>query len=222
MTRRAPADSPPIQQAFTREDGAGANWAHDAVSLSPNVTATVTAEGHLPLAPRGATPITRSDELGHVRARGDNVSLDSETGKGFVTDCARNTEGLLTDQQLKEAWGLDESEWTGLAENTPLLNAIKAERERRIRSGEAAREAAQRHFAGAPSVLNQILHNETISPRHRIEAAKELRQVASSAPEDRAAAGEKFVISIDLGGDCRLVKGFDLPTRIPCDDGEAQ
>jgi hypothetical protein len=151
---------------------------------------------------------------------GTEVALDSDTGEAFVAGCARNTEGLLTDQQLKETWGLEQREWVALGENAPLLSAIKAERERRIRSGEAAREAAQRHVAGAPSVLNQILHNETISPRHRIEAAKELRQMAVSGPANPA-AGEKFVISIDLGGDCRLVKEYDLPARIAGDE-EAQ
>ncbi len=93
-----------------------------------------------------------------------------------------------------------EHEWPQLAENTPLLNAVKAERERRIRSGEAAREAAQRHFASAPSVLNEILQNKLIPARHRIEAAKELRRWRPLGP-DATATAEKFVITIDLGGD---------------------
>jgi hypothetical protein len=128
---------------------------------------------------------------------------------------------LRSDREIKEAWGLDAVDWARLAENTALLNEIKAERERRIRSGEAAREAAQRHYALAPSILNEILQNEAISPRHRIEAAKELRQVAAAAREN-IGTGERFIISIDLGGDQRLVKEFDQPARIPGDDGDAQ
>ena len=72
--------------------------------------------------------------------------------------------------------------------------AVRAERERRILSGEAPKEAAQRHFTKAPAVLNDILTDEQVSPRHRIEAARELRQVAGSGPE-RARRPEKSLQS---------------------------
>jgi hypothetical protein len=186
------------------------------VSLPGNVTATVTA-----CADRSSTPTSTGFENGSVGIRGVSVNLDSEPAKTFVTECARNIEGLRSDQEIREAWGLDEREWTALADNTPVLNAIKAERERRIRSGEAAREAAQQHFAKAPSILNDILQNDTISPRHRIEAAKELRQVAGGGRENEAAA-ERFTIVIDLGEDYRLTKEFDQPASIADDDGETQ
>jgi hypothetical protein len=75
--------------------------------------------------------------------------------------------------------------------------------------------------ARAPSVLNEILQNEAISPRHRIEAAKELRQVAAGAREN-IGTGEQFIISVDLGEDRRLVKEFEQPVRVPGDDGDAQ
>jgi hypothetical protein len=165
---------------------------------------------------------TSGCESGRVTTLGNNVASDDAINRDFVADCARNIEGLRSDGELKEAWGLDEHGWSQLSENAPLLDAIKAERERRIRNGEAAREAAKLHFVDTPSVLCQILHNEAISPRHRIEAAKELRQVACSAPEDSSSAGAKFVISINLGADHRLVKDFDLPARIPRDDGTEQ
>jgi hypothetical protein len=149
------------------------------------------------------------------------VNLGDELAETFITECARNIEGLRSDREIKETWGLDDGEWIALAENAPLLNAIKATREQRIRNGEAAREAAQQHFAKAPSILNDILQNETISPRHRIEAAKELRQVAGGGQEN-AAAGERFTIVIDLGEDYRLTKEFNQPARIPNGDGDAQ
>ena len=151
--------------------------------------------------------------------RGTDVALDSELAKSFVADCARYTEGLLNEQELREAWGLDEQAWVQLAENMPLLLAIKAERERRIRSGEAAREAAQRAFANAPSVLSEILHNQLVSPRARIEAARELRHVAASGPETSAAA-EKFVINIDLGGDDKFVLETEIVPRLPSTEEE--
>jgi hypothetical protein len=108
-----------------------------------------------------------------------------------------------------------------LARNEQLLRAVRAELDRRITNGEAAREAAQRHFAKAPSILNDIMQNNTISPRHRIEAAKELRQAAGGDRENMG-AGEKFIIMIDLGEDHRLIKEFNQPARIPSRDGDAQ
>jgi hypothetical protein len=190
--------------------------------LVPDIAATVTtgAEQESASAPPHAPPASLG-EAGHVHLRGDAVSLDCELAKTFVIDCARNIEGLRSDREIREAWGLDEAAWARLAENIPLLNQIKAERERRIHNGEAAREAAQRHFAKAPSILNDILQNGAISPRHRIEAAKELRQVAGTAREN-ANSTEKFVIMIDLGQDYRVVKEFDQPARIPSIDGDAQ
>ena len=151
--------------------------------------------------------------------RGTDVALDSELAKSFAADCARYTEGLLNEQELREAWGLDEQAWVQLAENMPLLLAIKAERERPIRSGEAAREAAQRAFANAPSVLSEILHNQLVSPRARIEAARELRHVAANGPETSAAA-EKFVINIDLGGDDKFVLETEIVPRLPSTEEE--
>jgi hypothetical protein len=185
-------------------------------SPRPGVTATtVTTAGD------DAPTSFNSGEAGFVRLRGVDLSLASEPARIFITDCARNIEGLRSDREIQETWGLDAVDWARLAENTELLNEIKAERERRIRSGDAAREAAQRHYALAPSILNEILQNEEISPRHRIEAAKELRQVAIDARENKG-SGERFIISIDLGEDRRLVKEFDQPARLPGDGGDAQ
>jgi hypothetical protein len=102
-----------------------------------------------------------------------------------------------------------------------LLRAVRAERERRIANGDAAREAARRHFAKAPTVLGDILADDMVSPRHRIEAAKELRQVAGNDP-DATRSGEKFIIHIDLGADHKLHYEMDLAPRepLPSDDGE--
>lgn len=208
------------QSSAEQEQTARLDRERDQSSPRPNVTAAVTTGGDLAPAIDNE-PTSNPGESGFVRLRGVDVRLDSEPARTFITDCARNIEGLRSDREIKEAWGLDVVDWARLAEHTALLNEIKAERERRIRNGEAAREAAQRHFAKAPSILNEILQNEAISPRHRIEAAKELRQVAGTARES-AATTEKFVITIDLGQDYRLVKEFDQPARIPGDDGGAQ
>jgi hypothetical protein len=158
---------------------------------------------------------------GTVVIRGNHVSLDSDDGTDFIQNCARNVEGLLSESELKAKYQLSDDDWAGLAKNEQLLRAVRTEVDRRIANGECAREAALRHHARAPSILNEILQNETISPRHRIEAAKELRQLAGS-PRENNAPGEKFIINIDLGEGRRLVKEFEQPARIPGNEGDAQ
>jgi hypothetical protein len=142
-------------------------------------------------------------------------------GQAFILDCARNVEGQMPDDQLKRKYELSDANWQDLASNTPLLRAVRAECQRRILSGETAKEAAQRHFAKAPGILNGILNNEQISPRHRIEAARELRQAASTGPEVSAGPKEKFVITINLGDEIQVFEKEIVPQEaLPSDDGE--
>jgi hypothetical protein len=154
-----------------------------------------------------------------VVLRGLPVVLTSDVGKAFVADCARNTEGLLSDAEVKDKWGLIDEDWAGLAGNAPVLAAVRAERDRRVASGLAAKEAAQRHFARAQTVLGDILNDEQVAPRHRIEAARELRQVAGSGPENPL-AGEKVSIIINMG-DEQFVKEF-IQAPVRSDDGEVR
>ena len=162
-------------------------------------------------------------KTGGVVLRGVTVPLDTDVGQQFVTDCARNTEGLMPDSDVKNKWTLTDEDWERLADNALLLQAVRAERERRIISGDAAREGAQRAFAKAPTILGEILTDEQVSPRHRIEAARELRQVAGNGPDTVPGAGEKFVITINLGEDKKLVFEKEIAPRRPLpfdDDGE--
>ena len=70
-------------------------------------------------------------------------------------------------------------------------------------------------FVGAPAVLGTILHGgDDVSPRHKIESARELRAIAANGPE--APAGTRFVIQINLGSD---VLTFDKSIR-PLEPGE--
>jgi hypothetical protein len=123
-------------------------------------------------------PVATDANAGKVVLHGVTVPLHTADGQEFVLDCARNIEGLLSDQDIKSKYELNDDDWEQLATNTPLHRAVRTERERRVLSGAAPREAAQAYFAKAPGVLRDILNNELVSPRHRIEAAKELRQAA--------------------------------------------
>src|SRR4051812_6268076 len=147
-----------------------------------------------------ATVANDHEQVSTVVVRGVPVPLTSDVGLAFVTDCARHIESALSEAELKSKWGLSDGDWAALANNAPLLAAVRVERERRILSGECAREAAQRHFAQAPDVLHRILTDEQVSARHRIEAARELRQAAGNDAAE-IVPREKFKIIINLGAD---------------------
>jgi archaeosine-15-forming tRNA-guanine transglycosylase len=104
--------------------------------------------------------------------------------------------------------------WGKLGDNEALIEAIEAEKIRRVRDGSAARERAQQLFATAPSVLGDILHDDSASPRHRVESARELRQIAANGPE-AAPAADRFVITINLGAE---VLHFDKSIAIDAND----
>jgi hypothetical protein len=175
--------------------------------------------------PKAENTTRPSDVItGSVTVGGEIIPLDSERGLGLVVDCARYTEGALPEAEVRTKWGLNDHEWSAFASNPALLSAVRTEHERRIFSGECVREAAQRHFAKAPDVLNRLLTDEQVAPRHRIEAARELRQAAASGPDIASGPTEKFAITINLGTDETLIKEvYDRPVLCQHqddDDGE--
>jgi hypothetical protein len=162
---------------------------------------------------------------GSVVLRRVAINLDSDVGAAFVCDCVRHIEGLIGAEQLRKKYELDDLGWTGLAANEPLQRLVGREKEKRIRRGEAAREKAAHYFTQAPDVLNSILHDPAASPRHKIESARELRQVATPAAETTPAGDrERFVIRIDFssGGkkDNVIVRSFDKPLTPAHDENE--
>src|SRR5262249_32572942 len=116
----------------------------------------------------------------------------------FIVDLARYADGLLSEAAVRKKYRLPDDVWQGLGNDEELVEAIEAEKVRRIRNGATARERAQQIFATAPNVLGKILNDDSASPRHRIESARELRAVAANGPEAAPASEERFVIRIDL------------------------
>ena len=116
------------------------------------------------------------------------MPLDSELGVELVEDLARYAEGLLDEAAVKKIYRFSDEDWDRLGGNDELVEKIEAEKRRRIRDGRSARERAQQLFAQAPSVLGGILHGDGVSPRHKIESARELRAIAANGPEAAAPA----------------------------------
>jgi hypothetical protein len=130
---------------------------------------------------------------------GAETSLTSAEGRDFVADCVRAGEGLLSDREVQSKYEIATSAWKNITKNKALIQAIRAESERRTRTGIAAQEAASKHFAGAPKVLNELMTDPKTHPKFRIESARELRAVAIGDGNRDAASTDKFVININLG-----------------------
>jgi hypothetical protein len=128
------------------------------------------------------------------------LPLDSELGIELVENLARYAEGLLDEAAVKKIYRFSDEDWDRLGGNDELVEKIEAEKRLRIRDGRSARERAQQLYAQAPSVLGTILHGDGVSPRHKIESARELRAIAANGPEAAAPSADRFIISINLGG----------------------
>jgi hypothetical protein len=148
---------------------------------------------------------------GTVVLRGHTVNVDSDIGAAFVVDCVRHIEDLVSADALKAKYGLDDTTWAALGENTALQLAVGAQKERRVRNGDAAREKAQALFLAAPNVLSAIVNDESMSPRHRIDACRELRATAAAGSETGVPANDKerFTINISFGSN-KLIKDVEL------------
>src|SRR5262249_38161762 len=134
-----------------------------------------------------------------VTLRGVRVPLNSDIGMAFTADCARNRERIFSDAQIREKYDIPEIDWDDIIKNKPLRLAVSRECERRMLNGDGAREAAAKEFTKAPAILGTILENERNSPKHRIDAARELRSTANRGDDRPEDTPERFVITINLG-----------------------
>jgi hypothetical protein len=121
----------------------------------------------------------------------------------FITDCARYAEGLYSEAAVKKKYRFDDATWASLGEDEALIEAIEAERIRRVRSGAAKRERAQQHIVKGPDILEKIMSDESANARHRIDSVKALDALADNGP-GMAPAADRYVIRIDLSADAKL------------------
>jgi hypothetical protein len=163
-----------------------------------------------------AVPATTNDV---VILNGKPVELSSDLGRKLVTRCTQAAEGIAKDSDVIDEFEISISEWENIKTSTKLGRAIREEGRRRVANGQRAREAAQGIFVKAPAVLDGIMSSEQASARHRIEACKEIRQVAIGGDGAKNApdAGQPFLIRIDLsatpGGEVVEVRGTTNPPK---------
>jgi hypothetical protein len=133
----------------------------------------------------------------------DDVAKSLIDDHDFIADLARYAEGLCSEQQVKKKHRLPDDVWTRLGEDDALVEAIEAEKVRRVRNGQAKREKAQQLVVQACDVLGEIMRDAGASPKHRIDASKALDAFADNGPQ-MAPAADRFVITINLGADQQL------------------
>ena len=128
------------------------------------------------------------------------------TDDSFISDCCRFSEGILSEAAVKHRWRkvVSETDWATMGSNDELVEAIEREKIRRMRNGQTAREKAQLHAIKAPDILDRIMTDESISPRHKIEASREIRAIAATG-QDAVPTSERFIITINLGEDRLLI-----------------
>jgi hypothetical protein len=132
------------------------------------------------------------------------------TNTEFLADMARFAEAILSEADVRKKHYLSDEDWERLGSDERLIRAIEDEKIRRVRNGSHAREKAQQVFVTAPGVLDRILHDDGVSPRHKIESARELRAIAAVGPEAQP-TGDRFSIVINLGEDHKIK--IDQPIR---------
>jgi hypothetical protein len=141
------------------------------------------------------------------------IPLDGERRRELIADCARFAEGTLTEAQVRKKYRFNENAWEALGADDALVEAIEAEKLRRIRDGSAKREKAQLLVVKGPAILDSIASDASASPRHRVDAIKTLDGMAAGGPAE-AATQDRFIITINLGTDSSgrpVVEHFDKP-----------
>ena len=143
------------------------------------------------------------------------IDLTTDRGQSFVQDATRAAEGLLTDAELSEKYELSPADWQSIRKDKALGQAIRAERERRVRSGQAVREASAKALVKGPGILDEIMSGADSHPKHKIEAFKELRQTAAIGDGTEGRSGDRFVIQINLGADTEI---YDRSIKVDAND----
>ena len=108
--------------------------------------------------------------MGDIDLHGQPAHL--EDNQEFVADCCRYAENILSEAAVKKKYRFDEATWEKLGSNDKLVEAIEAEKVRRIRDGSSKRERAQVLVTKAPDVLGGIMLDASASPKHRIDSPK--------------------------------------------------
>jgi hypothetical protein len=129
-----------------------------------------------------------------------NNPTDTVANHELIVDLARFAETVLTERQVKKKWRFADEQWDAL-NNDAVVEAVEAEKLRRVRDGSAKRELAQKHIIKAPDVLNSLMLDDKTNPKHKIDSIKAMEQLATSGSQQGGGSGDRFIIQINLNGE---------------------
>jgi hypothetical protein len=125
----------------------------------------------------------------------ETIDLASNTGRELTADCTRAAENLISDDDLRAKRELSPSDLESLT-RCKAVKAFRNERERRVRSGLAAREAAAGYFVKAPQILlNLIAGGEAGTPNVGPNFLIRIDLTVSGAPRPNAQPEMRAAIS---------------------------
>jgi hypothetical protein len=150
-----------------------------------------------------------------IGLHGPRIDLASEEGHQWVIDCCRAGENLLSDAELSEKWDLNDADWIAIRKDKALERAVRLERERRVRTGQAVKEAAARHLVKGVGIVDEIMSSADSHPKHKLDAFRELRSTAAVGADAEGRPGtELFVIKIDLSAGGGPVETYEKTISI--------
>ena len=112
--------------------------------------------------------------MGDVVDMRGGPKLPSKDDYEFVVDLARFAEGITDEKAIRKKYRLADDVWNALGEDDDFVRAVTDEKTRRIRNGSHKREKAQGLIVKAPAILDSIMSDVSASPRHRVDAIKQL------------------------------------------------
>jgi hypothetical protein len=155
------------------------------------------------------------EPVGSVTLRGVTVPIDSDLGRLFVTDLARDADGIAID--LKQKWDLSDEAIVSLETNEPLIRALRAEVDRRRWMNISAREIAQANLPAAVRTMVHMTQDRLEASARKIDASKFIKDVASAggAAGDAGRDPVQITIITSLNGPPRVI---DIPAPMPADE----
>ena len=137
----------------------------------------------------------------------------------FLIDLARYAESLegYSEKDIRKKYHFDEATWKALGNDDRLVEKIEALRLQRVRDGSFKREKAQQLIVKGPEILDSIMSDVKVSPKHKVDAIKTLDALADNGP-GAAPEQDRVVIRIDLTAGGGEVLEFKAGKPTPSDD----
>jgi hypothetical protein len=141
-----------------------------------------------------------------------NLAQSCRENNELLEDLARYAEGVYDEKFIRRKYRdlLDNEAWELLASDDLLVQMVAEAQARRLRSGAAKKELAQKHIVRGVGVLTSIMDDVRTSPKSKIDSVRALDALADPGSPQFARDEDRIVIKIDLSGDAKLKDPKDV------------